>query len=63
MKLTYKVMGYCLNRLDELVFMVVPKRLLTEFDIRHRLDNTTVSLLLEELEMLSQGSNYRQNIV
>ena len=32
-------MGYRLNRLDETVFMVVPKPLLTEFDIHYRLES------------------------
>ena len=32
-------MGYCLNRLDEPVFMAVSKPLLTEFGIRNRLES------------------------
>ena len=32
-------MGYCLNRLDEAVFIAVPKPLLTEFGIHHRLES------------------------
>ena len=32
-------MGYCLNRLDEPVFMAVPKPLLTEFGIHYRLES------------------------
>ena len=32
-------MGYRLNRLDEPVFMVVPKPMLTEFGIHHRLES------------------------
>ena len=31
-------MGYCLNRLDEPVFMAVPKPMLTEFGIHHGLE-------------------------
>ena len=33
-----KVAGYCLNCIDEPVFMAVPKPLLTEFDIHLRLE-------------------------
>ena len=32
-------MGYYLNRLDETVFMAVPKSLQTEFDIHYRLES------------------------
>ena len=32
-------MGYCLNRLDETVFMAVPKPLLNEFGIHYRLES------------------------
>ena len=32
-------MGYCLNRLDEPVFIAVSKPLLTEFCIHHRLES------------------------
>ena len=32
-------MGYRLNRLDEPVFMAVPKPMLTEFDIHYRLES------------------------
>ena len=32
-------MGYCLNRLDELVFMAGPKPMGTEFGIHHRLES------------------------
>ena len=32
-------MGYRLNRLDEPVFMAVPKSMLTEFGIHYRLDS------------------------
>ena len=31
-------MGYCLNRLDELVFIAVSKPLLSEFGVHHRLE-------------------------
>jgi len=30
---------YCLNRLDDAVFMAVPKPMLTVFDIHHRLES------------------------
>ena len=33
------VVKYCLNRLDEPVFMAVPKPTLTEFGIHHRLES------------------------
>ena len=33
------VVGYRLNRLDEPVFMAVPKSILTEFDIHYRLES------------------------
>ena len=33
------VVKYCLNRLDEPVFMGVPKPRLTEFGIHHRLES------------------------
>ena len=32
-------MGYCLNCLDEPVFMAVPKPMLTEFGIHYRLES------------------------
>ena len=32
-------MGYHLNHLDELVFMAMPKPMLTEFGIHHRLES------------------------
>ena len=32
-------MGYCLNRIDEPVFMVVSKPLLPEFDIHHKVES------------------------
>ena len=32
-------MGYLLNQLDEPVFMAVPKPMLTEFGIHHRLES------------------------
>ena len=32
-------MGYCLNRLDESIFIAVSKPLLTEFGIHHRLES------------------------
>ena len=32
-------MGYRLNRLDEPIFMAVPKTILTEFGIYYRLEN------------------------
>ena len=32
-------MGYCLKRLDELVFIAVPKPMLTDFGIHHRLES------------------------
>ena len=34
-----QVVGYRLNRLDEPVFMAVPKPMLTEFGIHHRLES------------------------
>ena len=39
-------MGYHLNRLDETIFMAVPKPLLTEFGIHHRLESCDVLLAL-----------------
>ena len=35
-------MGYCLNRLDEPVFMAGPKPMVTEFGIHHRLESNVV---------------------
>ena len=35
-------MGYCLNRLDEPVFIAVSKPLLTEFGIHHRLESCVI---------------------
>ena len=32
-------MGYCLNRLDEPVFIAGPKPMRTEFSIHHRLES------------------------
>ena len=32
-------MGYCLNRLDEPIFMVGPKLMQSEFGIRQRLES------------------------
>ena len=40
-------MGYCLNRLDEPVFIAVSKSLLTEFGIHLRLESYGVLVVLE----------------
>ena len=39
-------MGYHLNRLDEPVFMAVPKPMLTEFGIYYRLESCEEHLIL-----------------
>ena len=39
-------MEYCLNRLDEPVFIAVPKPLLTEFGIHHRFESCDGTSLL-----------------
>ena len=33
------LVGYCLNRLDEPIFMALPKPILTEFGIHYRLES------------------------
>ena len=40
-------MGYCLNRLDEPVFMAVLKPLLTEFGIHYRLESCEAFAVLK----------------
>ena len=45
-------MGYRLNRLDEPIFMAVPKPMLTEFDIHY---------ILESCDLLFKGT-YRRKI-
>ena len=45
MTLTYRLWGYRLNRLDEPVFMAVPKSILTEFDIHYRLESCVGQLI------------------
>ena len=41
-------MGYCLNRLDEPVFIAVSKPLLTEFGIHHRLESCGIECVSGE---------------
>ena len=41
-------MGYRLNRLDEPVFMAVPKPMLTEFGIHYRLESCAKQFFLQE---------------
>ena len=41
-------MGYRLNRLDEPVFMAVPKPMLTEFGIHYRLESCDTPLKIEK---------------
>ena len=57
-------MGYRLNRLDEPVFMAVPKPMLTEFGIHHRLescaDERSVGNLLFAIISLVSSSDMHQ---
>ena len=57
-------MGYHLNRLDEPVFMAVPKPLLTEFEIHYRLDfRELCSALFVGKERVSTSSCFLQEFM
>ena len=45
-------MGYCLNHLDEPVFIAVTKLMLTDFGIHHRLESCGLLCSLEFLKIL-----------
>ena len=45
-------MGYCLNRLDEPVFIAVSKPLLTEFGIHHRLESCAYLIMTSSILQL-----------
>ena len=54
-------MGYRLNRLDEPVFMAVPKPMLTEFGIHYRLESCGVNRyvnLVDDLKAVQGAVNY-----
>ena len=48
-------MGYRLNRLDEPVFMAVPKPMLTEFSINYRLESCVSDMKLDLSWRLSES--------
>ena len=50
-------MGYRLNRLDEPIFMAVPKPMLTEFGIHYILESCveTIKMVVLALLLLSEG--------
>ena len=54
-------MGYCLNCLDEPVFIAVSKTLLTEFDIHHRLESCVSYLVLKGVGL--KNSTFRLFLV
>ena len=58
-------MGYLLNRLDEPVFMAVPKPMLTEFGIHYRLESCEsdlTDLLFQEQAALMQRHGHSMAI-
>ena len=46
-------MGYHLNRLDEPVFMAVPKPMLTEFGIHDRLESCALETYISEVKPMT----------
>ena len=48
-------MGYRLNRLDQPVFMAVPKPMLTEFGIHYRLENCEVFIFPDVNQKVRDG--------
>ena len=52
-------MGYRLNRLDEPIFMAVPKPMLTEFSIRYILESCEA--LLERVFYFEPSSSFKGN--
>ena len=51
-------MGYRLNRLDEPVFIAVPKPMLTEFGINHRFESCALVLSSGTLVYCLQSSKH-----
>ena len=55
-------MGYGLDCLDEPVFMAVPKPMLTEFGIHHRLESCVLFIGRPHAEILREGALFGWNI-
>ena len=51
-------MGYHLNRLDEPIFMAVPKPMLTEFGIHYILESCAVHIIYPQCKVSLQHNSY-----